>query len=144
MHFYRLRSAARGLINHMLYESEKITGRKFSQSSWCYLRLHHVKTFNFLTINKARHFSSCEGCFFRLYRCMKFASRVFFQNEICSLAQEKLSIDVSRESSNLSWERQRWSTKVHCSVHQFNYFNAMNICKLDCNPWQIHYKPFKR
>ncbi|KAM7459430.1 hypothetical protein LguiA_036424 [Lonicera macranthoides] len=25
--------AARGLINHMLYESEKITGRKFSQSS---------------------------------------------------------------------------------------------------------------
>jgi hypothetical protein len=25
-------SAARGLINHILYESEKITGRKFSQS----------------------------------------------------------------------------------------------------------------
>ncbi|XP_015870121.2 uncharacterized protein LOC107407361 isoform X2 [Ziziphus jujuba] len=25
--------AARGLINHMLYESEKVSGRKFSQSS---------------------------------------------------------------------------------------------------------------
>lgn len=26
--------AARGLINHMLHESEKMTGRKFSQGSW--------------------------------------------------------------------------------------------------------------
>ena len=27
-------SAARGLINHMLFESEKLTGRKVSQRSW--------------------------------------------------------------------------------------------------------------
>lgn len=30
-------SAARGLINHILYESEKMSGRKFSKSSWWFL-----------------------------------------------------------------------------------------------------------
>lgn len=31
-------SAARGLINHILYESERLSGRKFSKSSWCCFR----------------------------------------------------------------------------------------------------------
>ena len=30
-------SAARGLINHMFFESEKLTGCKVSQRSWCSL-----------------------------------------------------------------------------------------------------------
>lgn len=38
-------SAARGLINHMLHESEKMTGRKFSQRCWICLLANCYKEF---------------------------------------------------------------------------------------------------